>query len=282
MKKENIDDRVIQVSDGVKLNYISTGSGKPMIMLPGGGLSKDIFKYQIEYFSIMMNVIALDKRGHGQSEKVDYGYRLARFAKDLYDVIESLNLNEIILMGHSLGASMIYTYIDLFGLDKISKLIIIDEPACLSVNPSWSEVERQNYGAIYNLDSLHELTDGFIHDTGNQLKHKIVDMMTTQYISDEQKAFILSCMKISNMAAKQLYFNNICQDYRDVVRKINKPCLFITGEKSLHPYQSHQWLNKQVTNSQLYIFSESDGGNHFMFVESPKLFNQVVEAFLTD
>ncbi len=272
----------ITVSDGAVLHYMESGSGQNMLMLSGGGFAVRSFKHQIEHFSQKMHVIALDKRGHGDSEKVVHGYRIARFAKDLHDVIETLGLDNITLLAHSLGAAMVYAYIDLFGCDKLSKLIIVDEPPALLINPIWSEDERKSYGAIYDAASLHELTNGFVGDDVEALNQKIVDVMTTQYATEEQKAFLRGCIDIEGTAAQRLYLNNIMQDFRDVMEKITIPTLFITGDSSLHPPESHHWMHRKVPNSKLTLFSEKEGGNHFMFVENPEKFNEVVDNFISN
>ena len=68
-------------------------------------------------------------------------------------------------MAHLLGASLVYEYIDSFDTEKISKLVIIDEPASLLINTIWTKKERQNYGALYETSTLHELTNKFLLKT---------------------------------------------------------------------------------------------------------------------
>jgi non-heme chloroperoxidase len=55
-----------------------------------------------------------DKRSHGQSQKVSYGLKILRLARDLYELLTELDLNEVALLGHSMGSSVIWCYIDLF------------------------------------------------------------------------------------------------------------------------------------------------------------------------
>lgn len=267
-------------SDGATLHYVESGQGEVVLFLPGGGFSADIFQHQIDAFSEHYRVLALDKRGHGQSEKVDFGYRMSRFAHDLHDLLTTLRLTQVTIVGHSLGAAMVYNYIDLFGHQSIKQFIIVDEPAVLLVNPAWSDNEQQQYGAIYQAADLHGLTNGFLKEDNNELSKNIVNAMTTSNVSQTQKDFILQCMDIPGKAASQLYLNNICQDYRDTLKKLTLPVLFITGRASLHPWQSHQWMHEQVTGSELFVFDEEQGGNHFMMVENPELFNQVVLGFI--
>ncbi len=196
------------------------------------------------------------------------------------DLFAHLKLDQAIVIAHSLGASIVYNYIDLFGTGKISKLVIVDEPPCLLINPIWTEEERKNYGAIYEASTLHQITNDFLSDNPSRTNNKIIDMMTTKSVSKVQKEFLISCMSIDGEAATQLYFNNICQDFRDVIKKINIPTLVITGKGSLHPWQSHQWMHEQIPNSRLEIFPKEQGGNHFPFVENPEKFNKTIYSFL--
>ena len=262
-------------NDNVRLHYLEAGKGKTIVMLPGAGFSAELFNYQIEEFKDKYKVISLDKRGHGKSEKADHGYRVSRFGKDLHDFLEFLELDSAIIIAHS-----VYEYIDLFGTKKISKLVIIDEPASLLINPIWTEKERQNYGAVYEASTLYELTNKFFSDDSENLLTEIVNRMTTRFATQEQKNFILKCMEIPGQSAAKLYFNNICQDFRDIFHKIDVPTLLITGRASLHPWQSHKWMSGQIPDSKLEIISEEDGGNHFPFVEKPDNFNKIVASFL--
>ena len=274
--------KYFMTNDNVKLHYLEAGVGKTIIMLPGAGFSADLFKNQISEFKNKYKVISLDKRGHGKSEKVDFGYRVSRFGKDLYDFLEFLDLDSAIIIAHLLGASSVYEYIDLFGTEKISQLVIIDEPASLLINPIWTERERQNYGAVYEASTLHELTNKFFAEDSQKLLNEIVDMMTTKQVTQEQKNFIFKCMDIPRQSAAKLYFNNICQDFRDVFHKIDVPTLLITGKANLHPWQSHKWMSGQIPLSKLELFSEEEGGNHFPFVEKPDKFNKIIISFLKD
>ena len=93
-----IHSNYLKTNDDVELHYLQSGSGETIIMLPGAGFNAHLFKYQIEYFSQNYDVISLDKRGHGKSEKVNYGYRTSRFGKDLDDLIRHLKLEKAFLI----------------------------------------------------------------------------------------------------------------------------------------------------------------------------------------
>ncbi|WP_299007436.1 alpha/beta hydrolase [uncultured Shewanella sp.] len=237
-----VQSHYFKTNDGVTLHYLEatpskTDHSETVLLLPAGGISARIFQYQIDAFSQYYRVISLNKRGHGQSEKVDFGYRVSRYAHDLHDLLTSLALTEVTIVAHALGAAIVYNYIDLFGHQSIKKLIIVDEPAVLLVNPTWSDKEKQEYGCIYHAAEIHGLTNGFLEDNANVLKQNIINITTTSHATKAQKDFILDCMTIPDSAASQLYLDNICQDFRDVLKKLTLPVLFITGRASLYPWQ---------------------------------------------
>ncbi|MBI4784575.1 MAG: alpha/beta hydrolase [Oscillatoriophycideae cyanobacterium NC_groundwater_1537_Pr4_S-0.65um_50_18] len=79
--------KIFRTSDGAALSYISAGQGKSIVMLHGWSQSAEQFKYQIPAFAKHYQVIAIDLRGHGESEKVPFGYRISRLAQDVREVI---------------------------------------------------------------------------------------------------------------------------------------------------------------------------------------------------
>ncbi len=145
------ESKHVTTSDGVTLHYLEAGSGQPLVMIPGWSQSAEQFKYQITGLSDRYRCIAMDMRGHGESEKVDFGYKIQRLSKDVHDVLTVLDLHEVVLLGHSMGCSVIWCYWDLFGAYRLAKLILIDEPPFLTSNPAWSEAEVEASGAVFDV-----------------------------------------------------------------------------------------------------------------------------------
>ena len=78
-----------------------------MVMIPGWSQTAAQFNYQIARLHDRYRLIALDMRGHGESDKPAFGYKIARLSKDLHDVLVALDLREVTLLGHSMGCSVI-------------------------------------------------------------------------------------------------------------------------------------------------------------------------------
>jgi pimeloyl-ACP methyl ester carboxylesterase len=109
-KESHSPRRVFVTSDGVRLSYLRQGSGRPLILLHGWSQCVEGFKHQIGPLSAQYDVIAVDQRSHGESQKVSYGLKISRLAKDLHELLIGLDLNEVALLGHSMGSSVIWCY----------------------------------------------------------------------------------------------------------------------------------------------------------------------------
>ena len=141
----NFSRRVFVTSDGVQLSYIRQGSGRPIVLLHGWSQCAEEFKHQIEPLSARYDVIALDQRSHGESQKVPYGLKISRLSKDLCDLLAELNLNDVALLGHSMGSAVIWCYIDLFGPGRLSKIILVDQAPFVTADPHWTQQEQRQF-----------------------------------------------------------------------------------------------------------------------------------------
>jgi pimeloyl-ACP methyl ester carboxylesterase len=93
----------IPVSDGSRLHIKEAGSGPALILVPGWGMSAEIWSRQFDYFSSSYKVVSFDPRGQGESGKpADLSSK--RRGQDILDLVEALKLKDVVLVGWSLGA----------------------------------------------------------------------------------------------------------------------------------------------------------------------------------
>jgi len=91
-------------SDGITLHYDDTGSGDPaLVFVHGWCCNRTHWRGQAPHFSRDHRVIALDQRGHGESDKPDQDYSVAGFVDDLAWFIRKLGLDRSVVIGHSMG-----------------------------------------------------------------------------------------------------------------------------------------------------------------------------------
>jgi non-heme chloroperoxidase len=271
----------VTTSDGVKLHYLEAGSGKPILMIPGWSQTAEQFKHQLTGLSDRYRVIAIDLRGHGESEKPEFGYKISRLAKDVHDVIHALDLNEVNILGHSMGSSVIWNYYDLFGPERLSKLLLIDQMPMITGNPAWSEEERINSGAIFTPQSLYETINALAGPDGVETTRGFIGAMVTKAIPEQDKAWIIERnLTMPREHAATLLYNHSTQDWRDLIPRIELPALVVGGRVSVVPWRSQTWIAEQIPGTRLEIFEEEDGGNHFMFIEGHEKFNAIVADFV--
>ena len=271
----------ITTSDGVKLHYLEAGSGQPLVMIPGWSQTAEQFKYQIDGLSDRYRIIALDMRGHGESDKPAFGYRISRLAKDVYEVLISLEMENAVLLGHSMGCSVIWNYWDIFGVDKLSKLILVDQMPFITSNPAWSEEELEASGAIFTPEALYDTINALAGPAAEETTKGFIGGMVTSAISEEEKNWIIERnFTMPRDHAATLLYNHSTQDWRDTIPRINIPTLIISGRVSLIPWKSQVWIHEQIAGSKLEIFEEEEGGQHFMFIEGAEKFNQIVANFI--
>lgn len=92
------------IRDGINLRYLDTGSGDPtLVFIHGWCCNQSMWRDQIEAFVPEHRIIAVDLRGHGESEKPDQDHDIAGFVDDMAWLIREIGLNRPVLIGHSMG-----------------------------------------------------------------------------------------------------------------------------------------------------------------------------------
>jgi len=115
------------IRNGVRLGYEETGSGgPPLLFVHGFGGSAQHFSSQLEHFRRTHRVVALDRRGHGRSDKPEGPYTIPAIAEEVAWSARELGLHKPVLIVHSMGV---------IGLELVnqnpelaSALIVIDAP----------------------------------------------------------------------------------------------------------------------------------------------------------
>lgn len=271
----------VMTSDGVQLHYLEAGSGRPIVLIHGWSQSAEQFKHQIGALSERYHVIALDQRGHGESQKPDHGYKIQRLAADLHDVLQALELTDTVVLGHSMGCSVIWCYWDLFGSERLGKIVLVDEPPFLTSNPAWSPEEADAAGAIFTPASVTDTCNALAGPDGEATTRGFIGGMLTKACPDDVKEWIIQRnFRMARRHAATLLYNHCHQDWRDVIPRITLPTLVVGGRVSLVPWKSVAWTAQQIPGAQLEIFEEEEGGQHFMFIENPEKFNRILTEFI--
>lgn len=133
--------------DGTRLAYEDYGSGTPLVLIASWALNADMWEYQIPYFTERgYRCVALDRRGHGRSDRPSGGYDLDALSDDIAALLDHLDLREVTLISHSFGGFEAAHYLARHGTERVTKVAYI---AAMLPALTWSEDNPDGVPAAY-------------------------------------------------------------------------------------------------------------------------------------
>ena len=116
----------ITTIDGTQIYYKDWGTGPVITFSHGWPLNADMWDGQMLFLAQNgFRVIAHDRRGHGRSSQTSSGNDMDGYADDLAALIEALDLNQVMLVGHSTGGGEVARYIGRHGTRRVAKAVLI-------------------------------------------------------------------------------------------------------------------------------------------------------------
>lgn len=131
------------VVNNTKLHYYRTGGDKPPLVLAHGITDDGMCWAPVaEVFANDFDVVMLDARGHGKSDAPEDGYTLQNLGAELAGVVQALELNQPIILGHSMGAITALVAAGLYP--SMPRAILLEDPP-----PFWMSPEATSRNADF-------------------------------------------------------------------------------------------------------------------------------------
>jgi non-heme chloroperoxidase len=112
--------------DGTEIYYKDWGRGPVVTFSHGWPLNADAWDGQMLFLAQQgFRVVAHDRRGHGRSTQSSAGNDMNTYADDLAAVLETLDLRDATLVGHSTGGGEVVRYIGRHGTGRVAKVVLI-------------------------------------------------------------------------------------------------------------------------------------------------------------
>jgi len=113
--------------NGIKLHYVTGGSGKPLVLLPGWPETWWSYHKMMPLLAKKYKVIVVDIRGMGSSDKPLTGYDKKTMASDIYELIHQLGYQQVFMCGHDIGSMVAFSFAANHP-DATLKLVMLDIP----------------------------------------------------------------------------------------------------------------------------------------------------------
>jgi Predicted hydrolases or acyltransferases (alpha/beta hydrolase superfamily) len=281
---ENLIINSFTTSDSVRLTWWEAGEGSPLVFVPGWSSNGTDYFYIIWLLSKKYRVYVLDHRNQGLSAHSHYGSRVSRYAQDLNEFLIHIKAQNVYLCGHSMGASVLWSYIDSYGTTSIKKLVLVDQAPALFVRQNWTENERLRTGAFCrSAELMIDMFSGkasFNKMVVNTKLPELLSLMDSPFYENVRefgKAIIST--ELATMIA--VMWDHIHQDWRDVISmKINVPTAIFTGENS-DWLDSQKWIHSVLPGSVLHIYDKNAFGDHNLMMKNPQKFSDDLDRFLS-
>ena len=268
----------ITTKDSTSIYYKDWGTGQPVVFSHGWPLNADAWDDQM--FLVASNgyrAIAHDRRGHGRSSQPWDGNNMDTYADDLAELIETLDLHNVTLVGHSTGGGEVTRYIGRHGTSRVAKAILVDAipPLMLktAANPGGLPIEAfDQLRASITADRSQfykDLSASFYgaNRPGSQVSQGVRDMF---WLWSMQVGFkgAFDCIKVFSET-----------DLTEDLKKFDIPTLIIHGDDDqIVPLaDSAQLSSKLVKGATLKIYP---GAPHGLMATHKNQLNEDLLSFL--
>ncbi|MDP2418196.1 MAG: alpha/beta hydrolase [Hydrogenophaga sp.] len=254
------------------------GSGRPVVLIHGWPLSAQAWAAQVPVLQAAgYRVVAYDRRGFGQSDKPDTGYSYDTLADDLQHVLEQCALQQVTLVGFSMGGGEVARYIARHGESRLHSVVFAAAVTpCLMQSPS-------NPDGPLTPESAQDKKAAFQRDRSAYFDQFTQDFFSAHgvlQVTESQRADTLAlCEQSASHAALACMEAFATTDFREDLEHVTVPTLVIHGDAdAVVPMEgSGLRTHRAVPHSQWVAVS---GAPHGLNVSHPQAFNAALLGFL--
>jgi len=249
----------------IEIYYEIIGEGEPLLLVHGLGSSTRDWEASVPIFSKDYQVITVDIRGHGKTDKPKGPYSIKNFAKDIADILMSLGFNSVNVLGISLGG-MIVIQLTIDYPELIKTLAVVNS-APTSGDLSLFEKVINDRIEIIKAKGMRGIGEAiapvlFIKPEQEELRNKFVE----RWAENNPEAYISALKSIKAWSVSD-----------DQLHTIKCPTLILASDQDYSPVSVKKELVKKIQNSHLVIINDA---RHALPIEKPEEFNAAVMEFL--
>ncbi len=265
-------------TEPVKIYYEEYGKGKPVVFIHGWPLSGSMWEYQITQLPQQgLHCIAYDRRGFGKSDSPFEGYDYNTLAADLKSLLDELDLNDVTLVGFSMGGGEIAKYFSLYGGKRVSKVVLVSAvvPYMLKTDDNPNGVPQEEFD---------KMAKGMIEDRPGFMETFNKDFFGVSLVNHPvSEAFLtnslVKCMDANPIATLECAKAFSSTDFRADVVKIDVPTLIIHGDsdKTVPIKATGEESAKLIAGAKFVVY---EGAPHGLWYTDKDRLNQDLIDFI--
>ena len=252
-----------KTSDGINIHYLESGSGHPIVFIPGWTMPAWIWQKQIDEFSKKYHVVAVDPRSQGESDQPAYGHLPETRARDYKELVDHLALKQPVLVGWSMACGELVKYAEQFGTDNVAGIVMVDGFLTDKLSP-------EMFAGISGwMNQLQQ-------DRQKQAAGFVRSMYKKPQPDDYLQRVVDASVRTPADTAVTLIYNMITvTDFSTGRGKMNRPVMFVYQPES---QPTADYLKLKLADKVRLERFEGDG--HALFVDDPEKFNKLLEEFI--
>lgn len=232
--------------NSININYKIEGEGFPIIFIHGLSDNLNFWKPLTQKLKNQYQVISLDLRGHGESEKGDKKATIESYQEDLYELLKQLKIEKVAIVGLSLGGNVALEFA-VKHPEMTSNLIIM------------STFSEFNHHLKHTFKSFKNALEINYEEFFNTI---IKYCYTEEFIKEHKEVLVEVCKNNAKVANIQGIMNGIDAGTKFFItndlKKINVPTLVIAGEDDeLTPVHTQKKLHKHIKDSKFYVLKNT-------------------------
>lgn len=250
--------------NGIKLYYEDIGQGPAIIFIHGLGENASSWRHQIAEFSKHYRVVAMDLRGHGQSDYNEEIITMKLFARDVLVLLDQLNIDKGHFVGHSMGG-LISQEIAVHHLDKMLSMTLSDSAGYYPSPMGTTGLEIR----LHNIDTMA------MSEMAEVIANGACRPSAPEAIKDEVRILFSANRKVPY---RQATISTLQADYREHHAKMILPVLLMVGEfDQTTPLEYALFLHTVLAGACLEIVGDAA---HMTKLENPQEYNRLLAEFL--
>jgi pimeloyl-ACP methyl ester carboxylesterase len=249
----------------LQLYYEVTGEGPPLLMIHGLGSSSRDWEKQINPFAQKYQVVTLDLRGHGHSDKPPGPYSVRMFAEDTASLMHELNIATSHVVGISMGGMVAFELAVHFP-ELLRSLTVVNSYPEMRVETFHEHL--QVWRRVLFLELLGMRGTGIMlgrHLFPKPEQRDLREIFVGRWAENDKRAYRESFRALLNW------------DVEQYLGEIRCPTLVIASDQDYMPLEEKRAYSAKIPNSELVIIEDA---RHAVTVERPEQFNAILKEFL--